>query len=94
MSKHHLPSVEALTSTDDDTWIAELRVSEVMSQIEEARSMLDAIEDVEPESSELAERLARLGCRFVEIAGALSRNATQCETHDELRQVFDTARLG
>jgi hypothetical protein len=75
MSKQqHLPSVEALTSSDDAAWIAELRMSEVREQLEAARSILDAIADGQPSPSDFAARIARLGCRFVEIAGALSRS--------------------
>jgi hypothetical protein len=43
MRKRHLPSIEALTSTDDETWISELRISELSDRIAIARRMLDAL---------------------------------------------------
>jgi hypothetical protein len=88
MSKRHLPSIEALTSSDDEAWIAELKLSEVREQVAAARSMLDAIavsETGQP-SSDFVQSLAQVGCRFVEIAGLLSRAATQCSEDDEARR--------
>jgi hypothetical protein len=88
MSKRHLPSIEALTSSDDKTWITELRLSEVREHVAAARSMLDAIavsESGQP-PSDIVQSLAQLGYRFVEIAGALSRAATQRSEDDELRR--------
>ncbi len=88
MSKRHLPSIEALTSGDDDTWIRELRWSE---QVDEARTMLDRLEveamsDDGQDASDFVQRLAALGCRFVEMAEALRRAATQRTVDDEARR--------
>jgi hypothetical protein len=85
MGKRYLPTVEALTDNDDDRLIAELRVREVREQVAIARSLLDAVEVLsanerasEDEQEDPAERaaaeLARLGCKIVELAGAISRS--------------------
>lgn len=84
MTKRHLPSVEALTDDDDELMITELKVREVREHVAIARSLLDAVdghaavsepEQASPaEQAELAaEELARLGCKIVELASALSR---------------------
>lgn len=85
MAKRHLPSIEALTSSDDELLRAELRLYEVRAHVELARSLLDELEP--PASSwssglaphfvekvprtDIAEELARLGCKLVEMASAL-----------------------
>ena len=81
MGKRYLPSIEALTDDDDDRLIAELKVHEVREQVAVARSLLDAVEALsanEQTSAEVqdgaAEELARLGCKIVELAGAISRS--------------------
>jgi hypothetical protein len=72
MAKRHLPSVEALTSSDDDLLRVELRLSQVRAEVERARSLLEEL-DAAPgrERSDLAGILARLGCHIVEMATAL-----------------------
>ena len=75
MSKRHLPSIEALTSGDDDAWIRELKLSEVRAQVDEARTILDDLELSAggQAASDFVQRLAALGCRFVEMADAIAR---------------------
>jgi hypothetical protein len=86
MGKRHVPSIEALTSTDDDLLITELRLSEAREHVAIARDLLeevdrlvrlsatDQVSAVGQGASELvAEELARLGCKIVEVASALSR---------------------
>lgn len=88
MAKRHLPSIETLTSSDDERLITELRLSEVREQVAHAKELLDAVDVFVPladpgqvSASEqgkavtpaVAEQLARLGCRIVEIASALSK---------------------
>ena len=51
MVKRHLPSIEALTSNDDDLLIEELRLWEVYTEVAVARAFLDHVEKV-------------VGCRF------------------------------
>ena len=81
MGKRYLPSVEALTDDDDDRLITELKVHEVREHVAVARSLLDAVEEMSasgqassPVQDEAAEELARLGCKIVELAGAISRS--------------------
>lgn len=85
MGKRHLPSIEALTSSDDERLIAELKVREVREQVAAARAMLDAVDELSAsgrsssveqceEAERAAEELARLGCKIVELAGAISRS--------------------
>lgn len=85
MGKRHLPSIEALTDSDDERLIAELRVNELRDQVAVARAMLDAVEELsaserssrfeqDEETERTAEELARLGCKIVELAGAISRS--------------------
>jgi hypothetical protein len=95
MRKRHLPSIETLTSSDDERLIAELRLSEARDQVAYAKELLDAVElYVPPENGAhpqnesavvpaVAEELARLGCRIVEIASALSKtqDAPQSAAH-------------
>lgn len=80
MQKRHLPSIEALTSNDDDLLISELRLSQVRDHVEVARILLDEVERLVPRatsaakpSEHVAEELARLGCKIVELATVLSR---------------------
>jgi hypothetical protein len=84
MRKWHLPSVEALIDKDDELLIAELKVREVREHVAIARSLLEQVDRLVPlsgperssdnEQAELAvEELARLGCKIVELASALSR---------------------
>ncbi|HEY8079433.1 MAG TPA: hypothetical protein VIF62_35120 [Labilithrix sp.] len=88
MSKRHLPSIEALTSGDDESWIRELKLSEVREQVDAARTILDDLELSEggQKASEFVQRLAALGCRFVEMADAMRRAATQRTVDDEVRR--------
>jgi hypothetical protein len=73
MSNRHLPSIEALTDDDDERLSTELKVREVREHVEIARSLLDAVDDpIDPKLA--AEELARLGCKIVELAGAISRS--------------------
>lgn len=85
MGKRYLPSIEALTASDDERLITELKVREVREHVAAARSLLDAVdelsacgrssEDEQGDTTELAaEELARLGCKIVELAGAISRS--------------------
>lgn len=81
MGKRYLPSIEALTDNDDERLITELKVNELREQVALARSLLDAVDELsadEQASSDLsdgaAEELARLGCKIVEVAGAISRS--------------------
>lgn len=85
MGKRHLPSIAALTGNDDERLMTELKVREVREHVAAARSLLDAVdelsacgrslEDEQTETTELAvEELARLGCKIVELAGAISRS--------------------
>ncbi|MCL2723244.1 MAG: hypothetical protein FWD69_02305 [Polyangiaceae bacterium] len=85
MRKRHLPSIETLTSSDNERLNAELRLSEVRDQVTHAKELLDAVElyvlphsDTQPQDEfavvpAVAEELARLGCRIVEIASVLSK---------------------
>lgn len=80
MQKRHLPSIEALTANDDDELLmSELRLSQVRDHVEVARVLLDEVERLVPRSTNaspsehVAEELARLGCKIVELATALSR---------------------
>ena len=86
MKKCHLPSVEALTDKDDELLIAELKVCEVREHVAIARSLLDAVDGLVPVSESeqsspsgqaelVAEELARLGCKIVELATSLSRSS-------------------
>jgi hypothetical protein len=58
----------------------------VRSQAAFVRSLLDEVERVAPSvpaaavSAQLVEELARLGCRFLEIAGALSKSVASAQT--------------
>jgi hypothetical protein len=81
MGKRYFPSIEALTDDDDDRLIAELKVNEVREHVAVARSLLDAVEALSANEQtsvdvqdEAAEELARLGCKIVELAGAISRS--------------------
>ena len=81
MGKRYLPSIEALTGDDDDRLIAELKAREVREHVAIARSLLDAVDQLsanEQASADVqedaAEELARLGCKIVELAGAISRS--------------------
>lgn len=73
MAKRHLPSIEALTSNDDHLLCDELRLSEVRTQVELARALLEQLELGGEARPRAAEALARLGCRIAEIATSLSR---------------------
>jgi hypothetical protein len=81
MEKRHLPSIEALTSADDELLMKELRLSEVRDHVEVARILLDEVERLVPPSDrgqppvsgQMAEELARLGCKMVELATVLGR---------------------
>jgi hypothetical protein len=95
MQKRHLPSIEALTSCDDERLTRELRLSEVREQVALARSLMDRVDRLVPPGDPLApppttdgrrrseisaqddeavaEELARLGCRIVELASAFTR---------------------
>lgn len=84
MAKRHLPSIETLTSTDEERLTTELRLLEVRDQVTHAKELLDNVDLLEAspgsrlagkplESVALAEELARLGCRIVEIASAISK---------------------
>src|SRR4051794_26300525 len=66
MLQRHLTSIDALTSTDDDRWINELKVAEVREEVAHARSLLDDSADRDEEV--LGQELARLGCRLFELA--------------------------
>ncbi len=44
MLKRHLPSIEALTSNDDDLLTEELRLSMVCAELAVARAFLDHVE--------------------------------------------------
>ncbi|MBX3193004.1 MAG: hypothetical protein KF819_38825 [Labilithrix sp.] len=104
MVKRHLPSIEALTSSDDDLLFAELLLSDVREHLVRARRVLEDVERLVPlpESGQAqapsaqpsvrqvgrtAEQLARLGCRFVELASALTRTeaANDAEPASALR---------
>lgn len=100
MVKRHLPSIEALTSSDDDLLFAELRLSDVREHLLLAREVLDEVERLLPvsgigrvsearrrDAARTAEELARLGCRFVELASALTRTeaANDAEPTSALR---------
>jgi hypothetical protein len=74
MGNRHLPSIEALTDNDDERLITELKVREVREHVEIARSLLDAVDDQTDPPELAAEELARLGCKIVELAGAISRS--------------------
>jgi hypothetical protein len=81
MGKRYLPSIEALTDNDDERLIVELKVRELREHLEVARSLLDAVDELSgseqassPVQDEAAEELARLGCKIVELAGAISRS--------------------
>lgn len=81
MGKRYLPSIEALTDDDDDRLIAELKAREVREHVAAARSLLDAVDQLSPNEQtsadvqeDAAEELARLGCKIVELAGAISRS--------------------
>ena len=74
MGKHHLPSIAALTDNDDERLITELKVREVREHVEIARSLLDAVDEQTDPAELAAEELARLGCKIVELAGAISRS--------------------
>jgi hypothetical protein len=91
MGKRHLPSIEALTDSDDERLFAELKASEVHEHVAMARSLLDAVDEMSasgrPSSTEqgedverAAEELARLGCKIVELAGAISRSRAPIST--------------
>lgn len=78
----HLPSIEALVSDDDDLVRAELRLLEAREQVAHATELLDHVERLVPAlpagdgrsaAAHVAEELARLGCKMVEVASALSR---------------------
>lgn len=85
MGKRHFPSVDALTDVDDERLITELKVREVREHVEIARSLLDAVDELSARgrtaqddhldpAERAAEELARLGCKIVELAGAISRS--------------------
>lgn len=81
MGKRYLPTIEALTDDDDDRLVAELKARDVREHVAIARSLLDAVDELplnEQTSAdvreEAAEELARLGCKIVELAGAISRS--------------------
>lgn len=85
MGKRHLPSIEALTDNDDERLIAELKAREVRDHVAVARALLDAVDELsacgrssenehDDQADRAAEELARLGCKIVELAGAISRS--------------------
>jgi hypothetical protein len=82
MGKRYLPSVEALTDNDDERLICELKAREVREHVEMARSLLDAVDELSAAdpADHAAEELARLGCKIVELAGAISRSRPPVST--------------
>lgn len=84
MNARHLPTIEALTNGDDERLREELRLRELREHVAEARSLLDEVDRLAPapigqqlsafgHAELVVEELARLGCKFVEVATALSR---------------------
>lgn len=89
MTKQYLPSIEALLSSDDERLQAELRLSEVRDHVAHAKDLLDTAEITSIAGAEELASLARLGCRIVEIASALSRSRTSSPRSGErLRAVL------
>jgi hypothetical protein len=71
----------------------ETSLAHVRSQAAFVRSLLDEVERVAPSvapgivSAQLVEELARLGCRFLEVASELTRSVPETsETEEDIRQ--------
>lgn len=75
--KNYLPSLRALVA-DDDLLREELRCLAVRQQAAVVRGLVDQVECLGPSRAncalraQLVEELARLGCRILEAAAALS----------------------
>lgn len=78
----HLPSVEALTASDDDLLTYELKVSELHEQLATARRLIDgldhrclvsALEHVS--DPKLADEVARLGRALVALGESMTKSA-------------------
>jgi hypothetical protein len=76
--KTHLPSVQALGASDDRLLRDELRCLAVREQAALVRSLAEQVEHLGPWGAQpslraqLVEELARLGCRALEVAAAMS----------------------
>jgi hypothetical protein len=72
-----LPTLETLLSHDDARLARELRLHDVKRQLAVVRSLLDEFERTVTKphdrvAGQLAEELARLGCRSIEIASTVA----------------------
>jgi hypothetical protein len=74
----HLPSIRALDTADDLLLGNELRCLAIREQAGVVRALADHLERLDPPGAglgvrrQLVEELARLGCRILETAAALS----------------------
>lgn len=80
MTRHHLPTIEALTDDDDERLRVELRLGEVRDKLALACELIERIDEAPPSSRSratftrraMASELAHLGYRVVEIARDLA----------------------
>jgi hypothetical protein len=74
-----IPSLATLESIDDDLLTAELRLVRLREQVAVVRTIADHVEHfAEPQnadgfSEQVLEEMARLGCRLLEAAAAMTR---------------------
>ncbi len=78
MLKRHLPSIEALTSQNDDLLLEELRLWEVYAEVAVARAFLDHLEQVVGcRIREQSANDADLSAANVDFKGNLQANAAR-----------------
>jgi hypothetical protein len=77
----HLPSLDVLESNDDERLGEELQLARLRSQVAVVRTIADEVEhlarprDANGLKAQLAEEMARLGCRLLETAASLTEPA-------------------
>lgn len=86
-----LPSLQALIDPDDDRLLADLRLMAARRQIATFRSIADELErcldgrSEDPRAkvvgAQLVEEMARLGCRAMEAAAAVTTRADESGVH-------------
>ncbi len=91
----HIPSLATLESNDDGLLAAELQLACVREYVAVVRALADQVDDLarpgdaDGLSEQLIEEAARLGCRLLEAAAAMTRMP-----HVEQSGVFSTRSIG
>jgi len=85
------PALAALESDDKGRLVAEFRLARLRSQVAVIRALADAVEalarsgDAGGLSNQVTEEMARLGCRLLEAAGAMTESQALLRKRDEER---------